>query len=188
VPSSIHQPSSCMRLWQHEQTEYSSRQRRILRQTRSGSRPTQFENFYLLSPAIARAPYRATRRLPGRKLTESLLAFPPQDAPLADPSRSQLPLIVGMSEILRRSIGPTVEVRHALTMISDVAPASANIGPAASASPLGPTPVSSSRPIIFAIWAMAVRCMFSASPFGRARLERNKAQLLLKSRLGDGRL
>src|SRR5215469_8810317 len=40
---------------------------------------------------------------------------------------------------------------------SVVAPASASIGPAASAPSLGPAPDSSSRPIIFAIWVIAVR-------------------------------
>src|SRR4029077_2840505 len=40
--------------------------------------------------------------------------------------------------------------------ISGVAPASASIGPAASASSLGSAPEFNSRPIFFAIWTMAV--------------------------------
>ena len=55
--------------------------------------------------------------------------------------------------------------------ISVVAPASANIGPAANAPSLGPAPDSSSWPIIFAIWAMAVRgIILGFSRIGRARL------------------
>ena len=55
--------------------------------------------------------------------------------------------------------------------ISVVAPASANIAPAASASSLGPASDSNSRPIILAIWVIAVRgIILGFSPIDRARL------------------
>ena len=72
---------------------------------------------------------------------------------------------------------------------SVVAPASAKIGPAASAPSLGLAPDFSSWPIIFAIWAMAVAASFSASPVSAAQItvRRNKAQLLAEGQLGCGR-
>jgi signal transduction histidine kinase len=49
----------------------------------------------------------------GAKLTESLLAFARKQR-LTPISADLNSIIVEMSEILRRSIGPTVEIRHAL--------------------------------------------------------------------------
>ena len=73
--------------------------------------------------------------------------------------------------------------------ISAVAPPSANIGPAASASSLSSTPESSSRSIILAILAMVVRGIILYSPVPD-RLDYNSAQQRIaaaETRLDAGR-